>query len=54
MIPDRHKMMVLFERKLDLVVTYIISDLIGCPPSEHVKKCSPLLLFEEVECLDGF
>ena len=33
---------------------YIISDIIGCPPAEHIKSCSPLLLFEKVECLKNF
>lgn len=54
MIPDRHKMLVVFDNKLDLLAQYIISDVIGCPPDENVATCSQLFLFEQIECKPNF
>lgn len=54
MIPDRHKLLAVLECSQDLIAQYFISDIIGCPPGEHVKSCSRILMYEQVECEENF
>jgi hypothetical protein len=53
-IPERHKLLVVFDKNMDLMAYYSLSNMIGCPPDENVKSCGPIFVYEDIECLKNF
>lgn len=53
-LPEKHKVLVVFDNQIDTIAYYSLSKYIGCPPDEHVKSCGPIFVYEDVECLKGF
>lgn len=54
LIPERHKFLVVFDSKLDVIAYYSLSKFIGCPKDPNVISCSPSLMYEDVECKKGY
>ena len=50
MVPERHKLLVVFDQEFDVIAYYSLSKFIGCPPDKNIRSCSSVLVYENIEC----
>lgn len=36
-----------------MIVYYSLSKYIGCPPDQNIRTCSPIFLYENIECFEN-
>jgi hypothetical protein len=49
-IPQHHKILVVFDNQQDLIAYYRLSKIIGCPPDRNILSCSQIFLNDDIEC----
>lgn len=54
MVPNRHKLLVVFDKDNDLIAYYSLSKLIGCPPDKNIHQCSSIFIYENIECFENY